>query len=145
MSYKFSVRSLEKLNTLHPDLKVLLQSLIKHYDFSIIEGHRGQEKQDNLFESGMSKVKYPNSKHNMNPSKAVDIQPYPIDFDALSSGDYKEYGRFYFMLGMAKAMAIGLKRLGKMSHDIRLGADWDSDNELKDQTFDDLFHIELVD
>jgi hypothetical protein len=28
---------------------------------------------------------------------------------------------------------------------IRWGGDWDSDGDLTDQTFDDLFHLEVVD
>jgi peptidoglycan L-alanyl-D-glutamate endopeptidase CwlK len=46
-------------------------------DFSIICGYRGKQEQSNAFAHGASKVQYPNSMHNQNPSLAVDIRPYP--------------------------------------------------------------------
>jgi peptidoglycan L-alanyl-D-glutamate endopeptidase CwlK len=45
-------------------------------DFIIACGYRNQEDQDKAYAQGYSKVKYPNGKHNKNPSLAVDIAPY---------------------------------------------------------------------
>jgi peptidoglycan L-alanyl-D-glutamate endopeptidase CwlK len=77
----FGNRSLDCLETVHPDIQLVLHEAIKHYDFSVIEGHRTEEKQNEYFASGASQVKYPHSKHNMYPSMAVDIVPYPIDWE----------------------------------------------------------------
>jgi len=77
----FGAKSLERLETCDPNIQLVLQEAIKHYDFSIVEGHRSKEKQQECFESGASKVQYPNSKHNSFPSLAVDIVPYPIDWE----------------------------------------------------------------
>jgi hypothetical protein len=46
----------------------------------VICGHRGQQEQDAAFKSGASRVQFPNSKHNKQPSLAVDIAPAPLDW-----------------------------------------------------------------
>lgn len=77
----FGVNSKRHLNTLHPDLQDVLNEAIKHYDFSIIWGHRGREDQNRFYLEGTSQVEWPNSRHNTKPSEAVDIVPYPGAFD----------------------------------------------------------------
>lgn len=103
--------------------------MIKYYDCSVICGYRNLEKQTEAYHAGKSKVFYPNSKHNKQPSHAVDVVPYPIDWNDMK--------RFYHFAGYVKGIAdsLGIK--------IRCGADWDSDNDFKDQNFHDLPHFEL--
>ncbi len=127
---KFGKRSLENLKECHPKLQLLMTEVLKVMDVSIIEGHRPKAEQDKAFHAGKSKLKWPNSKHNKKPSLAVDVVPYPVD--------WKDTARFYYMCGVIKACAFNL------GINIRLGADWDGDNEFKDQTFHDLPHVELV-
>ena len=79
----FGERSLACLETVDERISKVLEEAIKHYDFAILEGHRGEEKQQEYFESGASKLQFPKSKHNSFPSLAVDIVPYPIDWDNL--------------------------------------------------------------
>jgi peptidoglycan LD-endopeptidase CwlK len=126
----FSESSKEKLATCHYDLQRLFNEVIKHVDCKIICGERGREEQTKAFEDGKSKVQYPNGKHNKRPSEAVDCIPYPID--------WKGINRLYMFVGYVRGVAnsMGIK--------IRCGADWDGDFEVKDQTFDDLPHFELV-
>ena len=69
------------METIHTDLEDVLNEAIKHIDFSIIDGHRDMERQNHYFNEGVSKVRWPNSKHNAFPSNAVDIIPYPGGFD----------------------------------------------------------------
>jgi len=129
---KFSNTSLERLSTIHPDLQHLLMNLILEVDFTIICGHRGKEEQERAFVDGRTKKHWPNSKHNAFPSKAVDLAPYPLDWE--------EARRFYYFAGqiMTKAKQLGLK--------IRWGGDWDGDLDFKDNDdFNDLPHFELVD
>jgi len=45
-------------------------------DFTVLEGHRGEERQNELQAAGKSQLRYPNSKHNTFPSMAVDIAPW---------------------------------------------------------------------
>lgn len=126
---KFGNKSKKNLSQAHPLLQELFEEVIKYYDCSVIEGHRTKVEQDAAFHSGKSKVKFPNSKHNSVPSMAVDVCPYPIDWN--------DRDRFYhfggFVMGMAKALGI----------DLRWGGDWNNNNVFKDQTFHDLPHFEL--
>lgn len=126
----FGTQSAAKLATCHPDLQKVFNFVIGHYDCTVLEGHRGQEAQDEAFRRGTSKLKWPNGNHNKTPSLAVDVLPYPIDWKDL------DRMRLFagFVLGAASAMGIKL----------RWGGDWDGDRDMKDQTFHDLPHFELV-
>lgn len=61
-------------------LQDIAKKVIQILDFSIIEGHRGKDKQDDLFDQRKTKLRYPQSKHNSEPSKAFDWVPYPVDW-----------------------------------------------------------------
>ena len=129
--YKFGSRSKKHLVTLDERLQKVLNEVIKYVDCSIIEGHRSAKRQDKLFEEGRTKVKYPNGRHNANPSRAVDVVPYPIDWD-----DRERFHLFAgFVIGIAKSMEINL----------RWGGDWNMNFEVDDNNFDDFPHFELVD
>jgi peptidoglycan LD-endopeptidase CwlK len=125
---KFGRRSKKQLATCHPDLQMILNSAIKFVDFSVLEGHRGEELQNKYYHEGRSKLKFPRGKHNQSPSLAVDIAPYPID--------WKDLNRFgavaFFIKGVAASKGIKL----------RLGADWNGDFKFN-ENFLDLPHIEL--
>jgi peptidoglycan L-alanyl-D-glutamate endopeptidase CwlK len=94
-------------------------------DVTIVEGLRTQARQDELVAQGASKTKF--SKHI--EGKAVDLAPYPIDWD--------DRDRFHYMGGMIRGIAK------QMKVNVRWGGDWDSDGETKDNSFDDLVHVEL--
>ncbi len=125
----FSKISQQRLNTVDPRLRAVIVEVIKLYDFSVICGHRGKEKQDAAVAAGMSKVNYPDSKHNTVPSKAIDIAPYPIDWN--------DRERFVYLAGMVKGVAHcrGLK--------VRWGGDFNQDGDLHNQSFIDLPHFEV--
>ena len=78
--YTFGKSSTEKLLTCRNELQVVAHEAIKLVDFSIIHGYRTQAQQDLIYAQGLSKAKYPNSKHNTNPSDAFDFMPYPVDW-----------------------------------------------------------------
>ena len=127
---KFSKRSEDRLMTCDPQLILLFNRVIKDIDCTILCGHREKREQQKAYNEKKSKVQYPNSKHNKYPSLAVDVAPYPIDWEDLK--------RFYYFAGYVKGVAqtSGIK--------IRVGADWDGDFHWKDQNFHDLPHFELV-
>jgi peptidoglycan L-alanyl-D-glutamate endopeptidase CwlK len=79
MTYQFSQRSLENLEGVHPDLlKVVTRALeVTEQDFTVIDGLRTLEEQEELFESGKSKTM--NSRHLT--GHAVDIVPYPVTWE----------------------------------------------------------------
>lgn len=110
---------------------VLTQAIeLTPVDFTLLSGYREQEEQDELFAKGMSKLKYPMSKHNTNPSMAVDFAPYPID--------WKDERAFSLVAGV-------IITVGNMNNiKLRWGGDWDNDGSTRDQTFMDLGHLELV-
>lgn len=116
----FSIKSHDKLNTLDPQLQKLLIKAIPHIDFTILEGHRTLERQEQLFKEGKSKTM--NSKHLPSPSLAVDIAPYPIDWN--------DTERFAHLIGIIKGIAIC------ENIRIRCGMDF--------KTLHDYPHIELV-
>jgi len=127
--YKFGSRSRKQMENIHPDLTKVLNEVIKYVDCSVLEGHRSGERQNKLFEEGRTKVKYPNGRHNANPSRAVDVVPYPIDWD-----DRERFHLFAgFVLGIAKSMGINL----------RWGGDWNQNFEVDDNQFDDFPHFEI--
>jgi len=123
--YKFGKRSRDRLKGVDSRLVNVLNELIKIMDVTVIEGLRSAERQEELLAKGATKVKY--SKHM--EGKAVDIAPYPIDWN--------DRERFHYMGGMVRGIAKALNL------DIRWGGDWDSDGEIKDNKFDDLVHIEI--
>lgn len=128
--FSFGEKSEEKLKTCHYDLQKLFLEVVKNYDCSILEGHRDQAAQDEAFRKGLSKKKWPTGEHNKTPSMAVDVAPYPIDWN-----DTK---RFYHFAGYVKAKAESL------GINIRWGGDWNSNNNFKDENFFDLVHFELI-
>jgi hypothetical protein len=127
LMYKFGRKSKERLKGVDHRLIKVLDELIKIMDVTIIEGLRSEERQKELLEKGATKVKY--SRHM--EGKAVDLAPYPIDWENRDG--------FHYMGGMIRGIAhqLGLK--------IRWGGDWDSDGDVKDNGFDDLVHIEVRD
>lgn len=129
--YKFSKESIIQLATCDTRLQLVAQEALKIIDFTVLEGFRPSDKQDDLFKKGKSQKRGGDSKHNQYPSFAFDIAPYPIDFNYVPS--------FYYLAGIIMATAH--------RHGIRLrwGGDWDSDNNLKEENFRDLGHFELVD
>ena len=125
--YKFGRKSKERLKGVDARLVNVLNELIKIMDVTIIEGLRSEERQKELLAKGATKVKY--SKHM--EGKAVDLAPYPIDWENRDG--------FHYMGGMVRGIG---KQLGVK---IRWGGDWDSDGDVKDNGFDDLVHVELRD
>ena len=128
---RFSSKSKSKLDTCDKRLVKLFKEVVKKYDCTIIEGYRGKERQNEAYRKGNSKVKYPNGKHNQNPSIAVDVAPYPID--------WTDRDRFHYFCGYVLCIA------SQMGLNIRWGGDWDQDTQTKDNRFDDLVHFEIKD
>lgn len=132
----YSVRSRERLNTCHKDLRMIFNAVIHHFDNSILCGHRDEAAQMEAYNSGRSKVKWPNGKHNRTPSMAVDAAPYPLD--------WQDRERFHYFAGYVMGVAAILYSDGLITHRLRYGGDWDMDTEVADNGFDDLVHFELV-
>lgn len=135
--YKYGKKSQEHLATLHPDLQKILNIAIKYYDITILEGVRDIERQKELVRTGMSKTM--DSKHLKQAdgySHAVDCAIHPID--------WSDRERFVLLQGFLKGVSDMLYDQGQISHRLRLGVDWDNDGNIKEHSFFDGPHVELV-
>lgn len=77
---RFSSHSKLALSTCDQRLKEIMIRALEEIDFSILCGHRNEHDQNEAFDNGYSKLKWPKSKHNYYPSVAVDVAPYPINW-----------------------------------------------------------------
>jgi peptidoglycan L-alanyl-D-glutamate endopeptidase CwlK len=128
---RYSKRSKKRLASCDERLQEVFNEVIKHVDCSVLEGHRSKERQNKLYDEGRTKVKYPNGRHNTNPSKAADVTPYPVDWE-----DRERQTLFAgFVIGIARGMG----------YRIRWGGDWDMDFKVMDNRFDDFPHFEIRD
>jgi peptidoglycan LD-endopeptidase CwlK len=80
MDNHFSSHSLKQLKTCDIALREICNRAILEYDFSVLCGYRGEADQNYAYDNGFSRLKFPKSKHNKMPSRAVDIAPYPISW-----------------------------------------------------------------
>ncbi len=128
----FGKRSTERLSTAHPLLQLLFRVVVEEYDCAVLEGHRTRADQRKALKAGTTTLPWPGSKHNVKPSKAVDVAPW-VD----NRVPWEDHRQFYQFSGYVQGVAdrLGIK--------IRRGADWDSDNDVSDQKFNDLPHYEL--
>lgn len=83
MKYKWGKTSGLKLATCDKRLQELADMMLSRSDFdlTITCGYRTEEEQNEAYKNGKSRAKFGQSKHNIFPSKAIDICPYPIDWD----------------------------------------------------------------
>ena len=126
----FGKRSKRNLSECDELLQRVAYAAINGYGFTVICGHRNEKDQNEAYENGFSTKKYPNGKHNSKPSKAFDAIPDDGGWEA-------DIEQFVLMAGYIKGVALifGTK--------IRWGGDWDSDNDMNNETFIDLAHFEI--
>lgn len=110
----------ERLKDVHPDLKKLFESFAddKFLHILILCGRRSEKEQNDAFARGASKLKFPKSKHNSNPSLAVDCAPTingSIPLDKTGNWDVSAF------FALAKTIKKRIKELGL---NIEWGGDW---------------------
>ena len=93
---KFGKRSISRLNGVDSKLVNILNESIKLMDLTVLEGVRSKERQRVLVAKGASKTM--KSKHLK--GSAVDVTPYPVDFDSA-----KGINRHYYMAGILRGIA----------------------------------------
>ncbi len=141
--FKFGKKSKKQIDTCHKDLQLILNTAISisRIDFGVSEGHRPISLQQKYFKEGKSTIDGITEfgKHNVFPSKAVDIYGYvkrKANYDPLVLS---------YLAGLLVTVAAMLKMQGLIEHELRWGGNWDRDGEiLTDQDFDDLVHFELI-
>lgn len=111
MAFKFSTRSLKRLEGVHPDLvRVMHRAIaIAPIDFTVLEGLRTVERQRKLVARGSSKTM--RSRHLT--GHAVDIAP--LDEDGVVSWDWPLYHK------LAPAVKQAAKEEGVK---VKWGGDW---------------------
>lgn len=141
MTYSLSERSLNNLKGVHPNLIAVVKRAIEitKQDFMVIEGVRTQARQDELWAQGRTKpgpiVTWTKdaSSHGIGKDgfgHAVDICPYPVDWNDLKKFDE-----------ISKAMFAAGNELGVR---LRWGADWDMDGKPRERGESDSPHFELA-
>ena len=126
---RYGKRSKKRMEGIDSRLRKVLDELIKIMDVTIIEGVRSDENQQEYFIKGKSKIDGVTKKGQHQKGKAVDLAPYPIDWE--------DRDRMHYMGGMLRGIGH------MMGYKLRWGGDWDMDTKVKDNRFDDLVHFEI--
>lgn len=106
----FSDTSKYKLKECHKDIQRLMNVVIKYMNITVVCGYRSEHAQNIAYAENNSTYMFPNSKHNITPSHAIDIAPYPID--------WTDKEKFILMGGLV----LGVAKM--MNIDIIWGGDW---------------------
>ena len=139
--FSFSARSLHNLQGVHPKLVAVVKRAleISPIDFTVLEGVRSQERQNELWAQGRTKpgsvVTWIQSTGTHGVQKdgyghAVDLAPFPIDWN-----DHKRFDQ------LANTMFAAAKELGVT---LRWGGNWDMDATIHERGESDRPHFELV-
>ena len=135
---KWGTRSKIELSTVRRNLKRVMDHALSTgiIDMSAIQGRRPKNEQNKYFNEGRSKVKWPNSKHNV-----ANLTDLASGIDVAPNVNGISWNKLHccVMAGviLSSAHFLGVK--------IRWGGNWDMDREpITDQDFQDLVHFELV-
>lgn len=109
----FGKQSKEKREMLCKQLRLLVDEVIKEYDFSIVCSVRGYDEQTKAYNNGKSNAKFLQSAHNYCPAFAVDVYPYPRPLKEVNGkieldSDSKEWDKMIEIF-KTKAKKLGIK------------------------------------
>ncbi len=146
---KFGTKSQNVLSTIDVRLGRAAQCVLKIRDFAVLSGARYAEEQNELFVEGVSKKRWPDSKHNRDAdgiilqrgsgrrAGAIDIAPW--NTEQRVQIPWEDHKAFIHLAG-AFEMACADEGIA-----VRWGGNWDMDEIIMDdQTFQDLGHFEIV-
>lgn len=132
----FGRSSRKKLETCDERLQRVANRAIAVMDFTMVWGHRGEAAQNDAFDRGTSKLKFPDSKHNGKPSLAFDVAPWVEGDIPWSKVEY-----FYILAGVMLAAAK------EECVELVWGGDWDGDGNIvrydSDEALNDLGHFQV--
>lgn len=134
MGFKLGKTSIARLKGVDETLVNIVKRAIEisEVDFSVLEGVRTLERQRELYAQGRTapgKVVTWTMKSKHIDGKAVDLVPYPLDWNDLSKFDKIRNAMFQ----AAKEQDVNL----------RWGADWDGDGKYREKGEYDSPHFEL--
>lgn len=108
----FGTKSKENLLQAHPLLQKLFNEVIKEIDCTVLDAQRGRAAQEKAFKAGRSRAHFGQSAHNYSPAVALDVVPFPLDWNDTAS---------------FRKLAAVVKRLAaQMNIPIEWGGDWKS-------------------
>lgn len=112
-------RSLLNLSDADWSLQKIVQRAITITDFSVIQCARGEDEQNLKFEQGLSKVKYPDSAHNVEPAQGIDFIPCPFV-------GWEDKASFYTVRSAFAEALRQLKEEGEVptNYELEFGYDW---------------------
>ena len=97
--------SKQRRDTCAVSIQDVLNEAIKHVDFAVMCGHRTEGAQNTAFVTNRSKLAWPLSRHNTLPSEAVDIVPWPTQYNDLN----KFYELATYMFAAADKLGVSLE------------------------------------
>ncbi len=154
--FQYGSNSTKKILECRQELQRVIHRVANYYNMSVVCGHRSKAEQDDAVARRVSKLNWPNSKHNANPSNAFDAYPYHARYGSLTEDasvvtkimqmTSRTYGE---VLAFIREEYIAMAQTVKVCAQIegvalRWGGDWDMDSDRLDQSFNDLAHFELV-
>jgi peptidoglycan L-alanyl-D-glutamate endopeptidase CwlK len=101
---ELSQRSLSNLGTCAADLQRLFMEVSKTVSCIVLCGFRHEPIQTDLYNKGLSEKKFPDSKHNVFPSLAVDVIPYDEQTQVPSRERLNFFGGY--VLGIASQLGM---------------------------------------
>lgn len=140
MTYALGPLSRARLNGVHPDLRRVVDRAIQitTQDFMVLEGVRTPERQRELYAQGRTKpgkvvtwtLKSNHFKQADGFGHAVDLVPYPVDWNTASKFDAISFAMF------AAAAEFGVP--------LRWGKDWNQNGKPGEKGESDSPHFELA-
>jgi len=131
----FSARSQAQLATVDARLALIFAEVNDRRACTIIEGRRLQEDQDRDFAKGVSRLRWPHGKHNVqNPTdlcKAVDVKPDDLEWTALVEA-WKVFADLVFQIAEEQGILL------------RWGGAWNGTYPNPPGVLNDLDHFELA-
>lgn len=143
--WQYGSQSCAKLETCHPALQRIADEALalSPYDITIVHGWRGEDIQNALYDSGASRKRWPNSRHNrtndpaaLTPNRMSDA----LDFAPYVNGAVPWNDTHIF----AVVAGVFIAAANQLGYRLRWGGDFDNDGSTKDQTLMDYGHLEMV-
>jgi peptidoglycan L-alanyl-D-glutamate endopeptidase CwlK len=107
---KLSAASQARLDGAHPLLRKLFTAVAAKANIMVLDSQRGKAAQERAFALGHSRAHFGQSAHNWSPAVALDVVPYPVDWNNLQ--------RFRDLAKIVKAEAA------KQGVPLTWGGDW---------------------
>lgn len=119
--YAYGKVSKERIETCHWVLQMVVAIVMakQERDRACACGHRGEQKQNEAYESGNSNVQWPNGKHNLIPSLAIDMIPFPEKWNSDEAFDILEADMWEAWHSLPTWI--------QAKYTLRSGHDWDMD------------------